>query len=288
MIDFPSSDPMVSADWLIAHIGDTDLRVFDATWSLPGQSAPHDGQYIDGPHFDIDAIADPDAPLKHTLPSPEIFTAAAAALGVNAGSRIVVYDRHGLFSAPRAWWMFRVMGLSNVRVLDGGLPTWLARGGKVRKQPKNYAKTYGIGNFSAQFMPALFAGRVDVQNALHGKSQIFDARAAGRFTGEAPEPRAELSSGHMPGARSAPFGSLKTNGGFLRAKDELANIFKTAGLKPDTNIITSCGSGVTACGIALALARLGLWNVAVYDGSWVDWASSEDCPIISGPVEDLS
>ena len=170
--------------------------------------------------------------------------------------------------------MFRALGHANVKVLDGGLPAWLPLEQDVVSAPSNGPR----GDFIARFRPGLVKSKAGVLGAL-GTCQILDARAKGRFDGTAPEPRKGLSSGHMPGAISTPFGNLKTDDGFLKSKAELADIFGAAGFGADSPAITSCGSGVTACGIALALARFGVWDAAVYDGSWVEWASDPASPI---------
>lgn len=265
---------MVSVDWLSKNIDRPDVLVVDATWCMPSDPEPNPGTFIDGIRFDIDYIADTSAPFAHTLSSPEKFEHEVRKLGVNENTHIVCYDRHGLFSAPRAWWMFRVMGHEKVSVLDGGLPAWIKAGhatsAKYRSMPG--------GDFKVSFQPHLLKRKQDVLDAL-AKTQILDARPKGRFDGTAPEPRAGLSSGHMPGASNVPFSTLKTADGFLKTKQELQDVFASRNVDLRASMATTCGSGITACGIALALARVGAWHAAIYDGSWTEWASSDNCPI---------
>jgi len=267
-----TQDPMVSAEWLSVNLSNPNVIAMDATWCMPGKEEPYPEIFIDGVKIDIDVVADQSSKHAHMLPSPEEFETHMRKMGINVDSMIICYDKHGLQGAPRTWWMLRAMGHDNVRVLNGGLPAWIDAGHSTvfklfeRKE----------GNFRASFKPDLVRSMDDIHAAL-GQCQILDARSAGRFAGTAPEPRVGLSSGHMPGATSTPFGLLKTKSGFLKSKEELLDIFK--GVNPNKPIITTCGSGITACGIALALARLGVWDAAVYDGSWVEWASTPDSPI---------
>ena len=267
-------DPMVSVDWLNSNIANPDTVVVDATWCMPGEDEPLPGIFIDGTRFDIDKIADPASGFAHTLPSPVMFEKKVRALGINKGTRVVCYDRHGIRGAARAWWMFRAMGHENVNVLDGGLPAWIKDG----LPTVNCYHTKKRGNFTAEFQPELFKRSADVRAGLNNQ-QILDARPTGRFDGTTPEPRAGLSSGHMPGATNVPFSELIAVFGFLKSSTDLEKIFLSRQVDLEAPIITTCGSGITACGIALALARLGVWDSAVYDGSWTEWASIDDCPI---------
>ena len=225
--------------------------------------------------MDIDEVADTSSPFAHMLPSAEIFQSACRGLGINHDTQVICYDRHGLQGAPRLWWMFRIMGHTNVAVLDGGLPAWLAGGGET----VDHYQTCEPGNMTASFNPDLVKS-IDQMRQVQTPCQILDARPTGRFSGTAPEPRAGLSSGHMPDALNVPFASLKTEDGLLKSANELAALFGASGADLDAPIITSCGSGITACGIALALARLGVWDAAVYDGSWTEWASTPNIPIV--------
>jgi len=268
------NDPMVSVEWLANNIDQSNILVVDATWSMPGNQDPHIGSYINGVGFDIDQIADTNSSFAHTLPSPEHFEREVRKLGVHSDTHIVCYDRHGLFSSPRVWWMFRVMGHEKVNVLDGGFPAWIAAGCTTTSDYRTPEK----GDFKAQFQSALLKKTSDIHNALN-RNQILDARPKGRFDGTAPEPRIGLSSGHMPGATSVPFSELKTSDGFLKNAVALRHIFDARQTDLNAPIVSTCGSGITACGIAISLARLGAWDVAVYDGSWTEWASTDGCPI---------
>lgn len=277
-------DPIVSCAWLAERLDAPDIRVIDATWFLPGDQRDAKALYaarrIPGAiFFDIDEIADKDSYLPHMLPSPEKFASRMKKAGVGDGTRVVVYDSQGLFSAARVWWTFRVMGHEDVKVLDGGFPAWERAGYAVDTAPPQ-ART------ERHFTPRLRADLVrdlsDMKRAVENGAQILDARPSPRFRGEAPEPRPGLKSGHMPGARSVPSGSLVNENGELRSREELAAILSGAGADATQPTITTCGSGVTAPIIALALARLGRWDAAVYDGSWAEWGSKADTPIATG------
>ncbi len=282
------ADPLVSTAWLAANLDRPDVRVLDATWFLPDMKrdgrAEHAERRIPGAvFFDIDAISDQDTTLPHMLPSPQEFAAAVGALGVGNGDAVVVYDAQGIWSAPRVWWMFRVFGHRDVAVLDGGLPRWLAEGRPVESGPP---PTPEPRPFRAAYDPSLVRGLADMRAALEtGAAQVVDARSAPRFAGTAPEPRPGLRSGHMPGARNVPFGELidpetKT----MLPPDAILARFRTAGVDPDRPLVTSCGSGVTACVLALALERAGRPGVPVYDGSWAEWGAADGPPIETGPA----
>jgi thiosulfate/3-mercaptopyruvate sulfurtransferase len=275
-------DPVVSTAWLAEHLGDPNVRVVDATLPLVGQPG-HGRDFYDAGHvpgavfFDINAIADPDTDLPHMLPSPAAFAQAVGALGLGREHTIVCYDAHGLYSAARVWWSLRTMGYADVFVLDGGLKKWRAEGRPVDTAEPTPAPVA----VSLAFEPDLVADIADIEQAIgDGLAQIVDARSAGRFTGEAPEPRATLRSGHMPGARSLPFTDLLVADGTLKPADELRAAF--AHIDLGRPIITTCGSGVTAAVLALALARLGRFDVAVYDGSWTEWGGRPDTDIVTG------
>ena len=275
-------DPIVSTQWLADRLNDPDLRIVDAPFYMPGdprtKQAEYDKEHIPGAVlFDIDAIKDPANPLPHMLASPEAFAEAVGRLGIGAGDRVVVYDHIGLLSAGRVWWNFRAMGHNEVYVLDGGLPRWIAEGRPVASGPV----THVARPFTAKFRPELVRDIDQVKSALSGGVQVLDARARDRFQGTAPEPRPGLPSGHMPGAFNTPHSELIAEGA-LKSKEDLEALFKAEGVDLGQPIVTSCGSGVSAVIIALALARVGRWDAPVYDGSWTEWASQADAAIATG------
>lgn len=274
-------NPLVSPAWLADRLKEPDLRILDADWYLPGDGRDGPTEYarehIPGAvHFDIDRIADPSTRLPHMLPSPEAFADAVGSLGVSEGDRIVVYDHLGLFSAPRVWWMFRAMGHSEVFVLDGGLPRWKAEGHPVT----NSSVTAEKRAFIAHYAQNLVLDFEQVRQALAAGRQVLDARSPERFSGSAPEPRPGLRAGHMPGATNLPWQSL-VKGGRLLSEDELRHALTEAGVDLDGPVATTCGSGVSACILALALARIGRWDVPVYDGSWTEWGGRPDAPVVA-------
>jgi len=275
----------VSAEWLAGRLGDPSVAIVDASWYLP--SAGRDAQaefraaHIPGAvFFDIDAISDTSSPLPHMLPSPEAFEAAVGALGIAETQTIIVYDGAGLFSAARAWWTFRTFGAPDVRILEGGFPQWQREAQPVETGEARPAKR----QFRSRFNAAAVAAIDDVR-ALAGSeaAQIVDARAADRFRGEVAEPRAGVRSGHIPGSRNVPFADLLDNGR-LKPLGDVRAVFESAGIDPSQPIVTSCGSGVTAAVLTLALTALGSEGVRLYDGSWSEWGSREDLPIATGPA----
>jgi len=284
MSDLPN-DPVVSPAWLARRIDAPDIRVIDATWFLPNDprnaKALYDERRIPGAiFFDIDEIADTASPLPHMLPAPEKFASRMKKAGIGDGTRVIVYDNQGLFSAARVWWSFRVMGHEDVVVLDGGFPAWERAGYPVEDGPPRQ-------RMERHFTPRVRADLVrdisDVRRAIDaGKTPIFDARPPPRFRGETPEPRAGLRSGHMPGARSVPSGALVNENGQLKSAEDLKQLFADAGADTSQTAICTCGSGITAAVIALALARLGRWDAAIYDGSWAEWGGRDDTPIVTG------
>jgi thiosulfate/3-mercaptopyruvate sulfurtransferase len=279
------TDPLVSTVWLAERLGDPDVQVVDATWFMPNEGrsgrAEYERGHIPGAvFFDIDAIADPTTDLPHMLPGPQAFAEQAGALGLRREAEVVVYDALGLFSAPRVWWTLRVMGFAGVHVLDGGLPKWRAEGKPVETRRPSPDPTV----LRSVYDPDLVRDVGAVRQLLSERdAQLVDARPAARFRGEAPEPRAGLRSGHMPGARNLPWGDLVRADGTLRAPGEIRAAFEAAGVDLAAPIVTSCGSGVSAALLALALARIGREDVAVYDGSWTEWGGRADTPVVTGP-----
>jgi thiosulfate/3-mercaptopyruvate sulfurtransferase len=276
-------DALVSTEWLAAHLDDPALRVVDATWYLPNQKRTgredFDERRIPGAVFwDIDAIADPATDLPHMLPDAAAFAEAMGALGIGNDTRVVAYDSFGLMSAARVWWTLRHFGHDAVAVLDGGRPKWLAEGRPVeRGAPRTPAKR----RFSARPRPALVRSLDDMRRNLDARGeQVLDARSAGRFNGTEPELRPQCRSGHIPASLNLPFGELldpatKT----FRPTEALEQRFAAAGVDPARPVITSCGSGITACVLALGLHLIGRDRVAVYDGSWTEWGGRRDTPV---------
>lgn len=274
-------DPLVSTSWLADNLDDPSVVIIDATWFMPGGTrdarVEHGAGHIPGAvFFGIDEIRDHGSDLPHMASPPSEFAVAARRLGVSSDSSVVVYDGHGLFSAPRVWWNFRAMGHARSFVLDGGLPRWIAEGRPIEtgwRDPRH-------GNFKSHPDPNLVRDVEAVRRAVErGEPQLVDARPAERFTGAAPEPRAGLRSGHMPGSRNVPWATLIGNDGSLLDAKWLRGAFSAAGVDLDKPIVTTCGSGVSAALLALALARVGRTDVAVYDGSWTEWAGRTDTPV---------
>ncbi len=278
-----SNPNFVSGQWLEDHLTAPDVVVVDASWYLPhlnrNPRAEYEAGHIPGAvFFDIDAIADTASGLPHMLPAPQVFSAEMSKLGIGDGARIVIYDGLGLFSAPRIWWTFRTMGARDVVILEGGAPRW-----KAENRPWTDEKTTRRPtNFTARLDHGAVASLGDVKSYLAGnKGQIVDARPADRFKGDAPEPRPGLKSGHMPGAKNVPAGLVSTDG-VLKPAAEIETIFKNAGVDLDKPIVTSCGSGVTAAILALALESTGRNIKALYDGSWAEWGGRDDCDVAKG------
>jgi thiosulfate/3-mercaptopyruvate sulfurtransferase len=280
----PLVDPLVSGAWLAQRLGSGEIAVVDATWFMPGDGRTGAEAYAAGHipgavFFDIDEIADHSTALPHMLPAPDAFAEAAGALGLRRDLTIVVYDGQGIFSGPRVWWTLRTMGFPEVFVLDGGLPKWRAEGRPLETQAPHPAPT----TIEPAFDPSLVRDLGEVRATLERHdAQVVDARAGPRFRGEVPEPRAGLRSGHMPGARNLPFGGLVGSDGTMASAGEIRRAFGEAGVDLDRPIITTCGSGVSASVLALALARIGRDDAAVYDGSWAEWGSRADTPVVTG------
>lgn len=281
------TDPMVSTEWLAGRLSDRDVQIIDATWYMPGENRPGRGEFEAGHipgsvFFDIDALSDPTSGLPHMLLSPEPFAEAAGALGLRRDATQIIYDGQGLFSAPRVWWTLKVMGFERVFVLDGGLVKWKAEGREISTGPDAPVATVVTPGFD----PDLVRNVDEVREALSdGHTQLIDARPPGRFSGEVPEPRAGLRGGHMPGARNLVWSAVVKPDKTLRSADELTLAFEEAGVDLFRPVITTCGSGVSASVLALALTRLGYAGVPVYDGSWSEWGGLADTPVVTGPAD---
>jgi thiosulfate/3-mercaptopyruvate sulfurtransferase len=270
----------VSTGWLSEHLGERNLVVVDGSWYLPAMKRDGFKEYQEGHipgavYFDIDEISDHGSGLPHMLPPPDAFALHMRRLGIGDGMRIVVYDGGGLFSAPRVWWTFRVFGAKDVFILDGGLPKWKAENrplepGMTAREP---------ADFTVKFDQSLVADLDRVERALASKSaQVVDVRPADRFRGRAPEPRPGVRSGHMPGSYNVSSSTLVENG-TLASPDKLRAALTAGGVDIDQPVITTCGSGVSAAILWLALESLGKQPQALYDGSWADWGTRSDKPV---------
>jgi thiosulfate/3-mercaptopyruvate sulfurtransferase len=261
---------LVSTDWLSNVLN--EVLVLDCSWHLPaakrdGHAEFESGHIPGAQFFDIDAISDKSTSLPHMLPTPEFFASEVSKLGASNAKKIICYDSVGLFSAARVWWMFKVFGHDDVAVLDGGSKKWLAEG-RATQGGTTQAST---GNFTASFRPHMVKS---IAQVAEGSSQIADARSPTRFRGEEPEPRAGVKPGHMLGAKNVHYATLLNTDGTLKPHNELAQIFANAGINLEKHITTSCGSGVTAAILTLALTELGAKSHALYDGSWAEWGAS--------------
>ena len=280
------NDPkvLVSTDWLSSRLSDPEIRILDATWYLPNvdrdAKAEYDQSHIPNARFfDIDDVSDHRSDLPHMVPPVEKFMSKVRKLGVGDGHQIVIYDSHGLFSAARVWWLFKVMGQKNVAVLDGGLPKWLREGRTVDSSPPLIRDRHMFVKYHDEMVKDVT--QVSSASKL-GDFEILDARSAGRFRGEEPEPRPGLRAGHIPGSKNIFYGDLLNEDGTLKSQDELAEHFKAKAVNLDKPVITSCGSGVTAAIINLALDRIGKTDHALYDGSWTEWGMYPTVPVETG------
>ena len=274
-------EPLVSTEWLAAHLYEPDLRVLDGSWHMPAAKRDPRAEFLarhipGAAFFDIDRIADPATSLPHMLPSPAAFEEAVGALGVGAGDRVVVYDTRGVVSAARVWWTFRAFGHDAVAVLDGGLGKWSAEGRPLETGEVKPARRV----FRARPRPELVRDLGSMrENVTTRREQVLDARSAGRFAATEPEPRVGLRGGHIPGSLNLPSDTLLQPDGTLLPAGELRRRFETARVDFERPLATTCGSGITASVLAFALHVLGHRQVAVYDGSWTEWGGRADTPV---------
>lgn len=271
----------VSTEWLAAHLHAPDVVPVDASWYLPAMGRNAEAEYAGGHipgavRFDLDSVSDHSTDLPHMLPSPEDFAAAVGGLGIGNGMTIVIYDGAGLFSAPRVWWTFKVFGAKDVYILDGGAPKWRSEGREWTGEPTARQPHH----FAARYDHSLVRNLDDVRAVLASRAaQVVDARPADRFSGASPDLRPGVKPGHMPGALNLPASGV-VEAGRLAPADKLARLFGDAGVAIDKPIVTSCGSGITASILWLALETLGAKHLGLYDGSWAEWGARDDMPIV--------
>ena len=275
---------LVSTDWLADHLKDPDMRIFDASWYLPDMKrdarSEYDAAHIPGArYFDIDDISDQRSALPHTVPPPEKFISRMRAMGVGDGHQVVVYDGAGMFSAARVWWLFRLMGKTDIAVLDGGFGKWTAEGRPVEDMPPlmrdRHITVSRQNNLIRDVTQVAAASKL-------GDHEIVDARSPGRFRGEEPEPRAGMRSGHIPGSKNVHYRTLLNDDGTMKSPPELKRVFEAAGVELSKPVITSCGSGVTAAILSLALERIGHRDHSLYDGSWSEWGAFDYLTVETG------
>ncbi|MEM9852907.1 MAG: 3-mercaptopyruvate sulfurtransferase [Pseudomonadota bacterium] len=275
---------LVSTGWLADHLRDPDLRVLDASWYLPAAKrdakAEYQAGHIPGARFfDIDEISDHRSDLPHMVPPAEKFMSRMRALGVGDGHQIVIYDGDGIFSAPRVWWLFRLMGKRDVAVLDGDFPKWRAEGREIEDLPPMIRDRHMTVSRQNQMVKDVT--QVAMASKL-GDYEIIDARASERFQGAAPEPREGLRAGHIPGSKNVPFKALLNADGTMKDPNTLRDVFEASGVDLGKPVITSCGSGITAAVLSLALERIGKVDHALYDGSWAEWGQSPMLTVATG------
>ncbi|MTH96672.1 3-mercaptopyruvate sulfurtransferase [Roseibium sp. RKSG952] len=279
-----TTSPLVSTQWLEDNLKTPDVVVVDGSLFLPQMGRDAEAEYLEAHipgavRFDIEDISDPKSDLPHTLPEPHLFASKMRKLGIGDGQTIVVYDGIGLWSAPRVWWMFKVMGVKDVHVLNGGMPKWKAEGRPLEDGPVRRPERH--------FTARLNRGAVTSFDSLRkiiasGDRQIVDARSSERFSGSVPEPRPGMRSGHMPGAKNVPVMDLMRDDGSLKDETTLRAQFSEAGVDISKPVTTTCGSGVTAAALTLALTSLGATDLTLYDGSWSEWGSRQDTEVVAG------
>jgi thiosulfate/3-mercaptopyruvate sulfurtransferase len=281
-----TDDPktLVSTDWLARHLSDPDLRILDASWYLPDMGregrAEYDAAHIPGARFvDIDDLSDARSDLPHMAPPPEKFMSRMRAMGVGDGHQVVVYDGAGMFSAARIWWLFKLMGHADVAVLDGGFPKWQAEGHPV----EDVAPVVRDRHMTVRRQAHLARDVTQVSSAAKlGDHEIIDARSPGRFRGEEAEPRPGMRAGHIPGSKNVHYAALLNEDGTMKAPDQLRDVFESAGIDLSKPAITTCGSGVTAAILSLAMERFGKSDHSLYDGSWSEWGQFPTLPVATG------
>ena len=270
----------VSTQWLSEHLQSPDISILDCSWHMPATKRVGQAEFLAAripcaQFFDIDLISDTESTLPHMLPSPEKFSSHVRRMGVGDGKKVICYDSAGLFSAARVWWMFKVFGHADVAVLDGGLPKWRAEGHPLEDGPPLMPQKH---HFTARFQTMMVRDKADMRKAL----QVADARSPTRFRGEEIEPRPGVRAGHIPGAKNVHYATLVNPDGTLKPEAELAKTFETAGIDTNKSVVTSCGSGVTAAILSLALTVLNTKDHALYDGSWTEWGSAADTAVATG------
>ncbi|MBW4982898.1 3-mercaptopyruvate sulfurtransferase [Mameliella sp. CS4] len=284
-----ADDPktLVSTEWLAKHLNDPDLRILDASWYLPDMGrdgrAEYDAGHIPGARFfDIDEISDARSDLPHMAPPPEKFMSRMRAMGVGDGHQVVVYDGAGIFSAARVWWLFKLMGKDDIAVLDGGFAKWQAEGREIEDMDPIVRDRH----MTVRRQNHLVRDVTQVSAASKLKNtEVIDARSPSRFAGDEPEPREGLRAGHIPGSKNVHYRSLLTDDGTLKDNDALRAVFEAAGVDLAKPAITTCGSGVTAAILSLAMERIGKSDHSLYDGSWTEWGAFPTLPVATGPAE---